>query len=175
MNIFCNTDINFLSLITTIATVIIALCALFLSYWQLRALSRHNKLSIKPLITFEVYSADFENGFGIYIRNSGIGPAIVKDFKILIDSTEIIAERPELWKKAAEKLLIDYNTLKIFTLFNNFTIPAGKRFPMLTAESNINPDLKKLFIDAIPRVNIIVHYKSIYNESFIERLDEVNN
>lgn len=175
MNVFCNTDINFLSLITTIATVIIALCALFLSYWQFRALSRHNKLSIKPLITFEVYSAETENGFGIYIRNSGIGPAIVKNFKIVVDSTEIIAERPELWKKAAVKLSIDYNTLKFFTLYNNFTIPAGKRFPMLTTDSNIKLDLKKLFVEALPRVNIIVYYNSIYNETFVGRMDEDNN
>ena len=56
--------------------VVIALSAVVVSIWQVRILQDHNKLSVKPLMDFIIYSKNNES-LEVKISNRGIGPAII--------------------------------------------------------------------------------------------------
>ena len=69
--------------IHSIAFLIIAASALFISIWQGIENRNFNKLSLKPYLKYD-YSNSAE-GLTISIRNAGQGVAVVKSMEVLID------------------------------------------------------------------------------------------
>ena len=69
--------------INSIAFLIIAASALFISIWQGIENRNFNKLSLKPYLKYD-YSNSAE-GLTISIRNAGQGVAVVKSMEVLID------------------------------------------------------------------------------------------
>lgn len=67
----------------SLSAVFIALCALFLSIYEGYSNRKHNQISVKPLILLD--SGKNETGSGFRIRNSGLGPALIKWFSVEID------------------------------------------------------------------------------------------
>ena len=61
-----------------IGTLVIALCALAATIWQAAISRRHNKLSVRPVLT--LYRQDIDGV--IYVKNNGSGPAIVKAYEV---------------------------------------------------------------------------------------------
>ena len=63
-----------LSLQETI-TLVVAVSALFFSGWQLLTQKRHNKLSVKPYLSFQ---HEWKDGVrAVSLKNVGLGPAII--------------------------------------------------------------------------------------------------
>jgi len=172
MKIFLNIDPLLLQQYTTIATVFIAVLALFLSIWHLSVQRKHNKLSVKPLLTFEELTANTERGFGVFVRNDGIGPAIIKEFKIYVDNIQIISDYKHLWKEAAKKLSIDYNFVMFHTFEPKTSINTGLRLPVFTIEQKVNKEQTALFKKSISRLNIEILYESIYGQKDRSLLNE---
>lgn len=56
--------------------VIIALSALIVSVWQMSSMEEHNKLSVRPLLDFHIFTEDSIKN--IRFSNEGLGPAIIK-------------------------------------------------------------------------------------------------
>jgi hypothetical protein len=67
------------------ASEIIAFSALGLAVWQGYIARRHNKLSVRPYLTFSSTFLDEEPHFTVDIKNNGLGTAIITDYKVLID------------------------------------------------------------------------------------------
>lgn len=71
-----------------ISAAFIALCALVVSIYQIRLSEQHNRLSVKPQLTFHCSSSG--NGrIGLKIMNSGLGPAILKKTVMIRDSIKV--------------------------------------------------------------------------------------
>ena len=67
---------------------IVALCALGVSGWTIAAQRRHNRLSVQPRL--HITKGHTETAAYIWhLRNYGVGPAVIKDFRINIDGTEL--------------------------------------------------------------------------------------
>lgn len=66
--------------ITDIATVIIATCALLVTTYQIYTTRKHNRLAVRPLI--QIGWTTNEKIDGIWLRNVGLGPAIITKFTI---------------------------------------------------------------------------------------------
>ena len=79
------------SLIVAICTMLVALCALLLSMYLGFLDRQYKRLSVKPLITSRMKI--FGNGFTFTLKNSGLGVAIITDFKIFYDGSEISHEK----------------------------------------------------------------------------------
>lgn len=74
-------------------SILAALCALALTLNQIRATRKHNYLSVRPFLRFGWTAG--ENDDGIWIKNVGLGPAIITDFSILKDGIEITTRNIE--------------------------------------------------------------------------------
>lgn len=91
--------------INSIALLVIAVSALFISIWQGIENRNFNKLSLRPYLKYDFSSSD--EGLSIGIRNAGQGVAIIKDMKVLIDG------RPyETWESALAAVSPDIEILK---------------------------------------------------------------
>src|SRR5437667_11862616 len=63
------------------ATTSLPLLALLLTVFSAAATHRHNRLSVIPKLSF-VWDTGSENLIGLFLENSGVGPAVIKSFCI---------------------------------------------------------------------------------------------
>ena len=64
---------------------VIALSALGFAIWQGYIARRHNKLSVRPHLTFTSMLLDKEPHLTVNIKNNGLGTAIITDYKVILD------------------------------------------------------------------------------------------
>jgi len=65
----------------------IALGALIITLYQIHAIRKHNFLGVKPYLQFGWTAGT--TGDGIWIKNVGLGPAIIENFTIIKNGAEI--------------------------------------------------------------------------------------
>ena len=64
-----------------IAGLATAVCALVATIWQGVVTRKHNRLSVKPVLTLYREESDGK----IYIKNNGTGPALIRDYELYKD------------------------------------------------------------------------------------------
>jgi len=164
-------DANTLQVITTIGTVVIALVALALSVWQFRASHTHNKLSVRPFLAFDASYDPTVRGFGLRVSNKGVGPAFILDFRILVDGKDETASAPHPWADALKKLDLNYPFVQHFSLVGSDTaISPQETVPLITADlDQIMKDMVHHMKNRLPRIGVVISYKSVYGEHFLVR------
>lgn len=70
-----------LEIALSISSIIIAFCAIIMTYYESSATRKHNKLSVQPLI--QIKGTNNNDNAKIAIANNGLGPAIID--RILIN------------------------------------------------------------------------------------------
>lgn len=75
-----------------IASAAIALLALFSTGWQAWIARHHNRLSVKPLLSWSSNLAQTPNGFEVTVMlsNNGLGPAIVTERYFTLDGLHFL-------------------------------------------------------------------------------------
>lgn len=61
--------------------LLIALCALFISIWQVRIVQQHNRLTVKPYLDYSIIQE--EDSHRVTFSNQGFGPAILKELSFV--------------------------------------------------------------------------------------------
>ncbi len=150
---------------------IVAFCALFVSIWQGYITREHNIISVKPNLTFYCELKQNYEYNGISIKNSGIGPAIIKKWNVSIDKNPIMGNGAKIWDKINRKEnFVDFD-IRAFWFDQNHIISPEERvnFFYLPANINKNSSLNKLQ-SLVNRIEIEIEYSSIYEEEiFIEK------
>jgi len=67
--------------VISLSSAVIALCALFATFWQAWLAHRHNRLSVKPLLVWHVERLNTSAAARVsyVVRNLGLGPALVQE------------------------------------------------------------------------------------------------
>lgn len=69
--------------------LIVAIFALFLTVWQMKATAQHNRLSTKPIISLKTtYSKS--RIVQIDIINDGLGPAIINELVVFLSNRPVV-------------------------------------------------------------------------------------
>ena len=169
-------DANTLQQITAIATVIIALTAVFISIWQILSTRKHNRLSVTPLMRYYIVYNKSEMEQGIYLSNTGIGPAIIISYKVTVDGKETPKNRYLDWSLHTNKLDIDNSFVRFRKSNIGVTISKGETLPLLTACENIDKKQENKFLAALLRISIEIEYESIYrDQKWIMVFPNLNN
>ncbi len=108
-------DANTFQVITAIGTVFIAFLALVSSLLQFWASRKHNKLSVRPLLVFDANYDPTVRGFGLLVTNKGVGPAVISDFRVLVDGKDETASVPHPWAHALRKLDLNHTFVQHFS------------------------------------------------------------
>lgn len=152
------------------AAVIIALCALAFTAYQVFATRKHNRLSVRPHITYFTYR-DLSPGQGslkIEIMNNGLGPAIIDAFDVFLDGQKIPSYRSaDIEAKVAEVLDGQTSKTSVTTLGSGYSMPKDQtrtllevRFPA-TTQNDIERIEKRL-----TRFSLVIRYSSMYGDRY---------
>ena len=154
------------------ATEIIALCALFLTAYQVTAIRKHNKLSVQPhLTTLTIHrDVDMENKkVLIELRNNGLGPAVIKSFSVEYGN------KTYQFKDASEANST-YQDILGFKPANLFSTVLTKGHAMAQDEKEVimEFDYPVASVNCFDGINhmlqnssLRIEYESIYGEQFV--------
>lgn len=144
---------------------LIALCALFFTAWQLSVQRSHNKVSVKPHL-FVFRDKDRLNNEGkitVHLINNGLGPAYISDFQVYLDGTVTEANI------AVESVFGKRDDgFQYTTLGEEFAIAHGQRVSLISIRFPVEcwADIEKMESE-LDRLQVVVQYKSAYNNKFI--------
>ncbi|EMK6709826.1 hypothetical protein V9J54_003541 [Vibrio cholerae] len=92
--------------VVNISSMAIALAAVCVSIWQGVVMREHNKLSLKPYITSAPRLPGVGGDNGVFVANDGLGPAFIKDAKIIANGKEFDLTKnswPEIYEHLGVK------------------------------------------------------------------------
>ena len=112
------------------AAIIIAIFALISTIWQLRTQRKHNKLSVKPLLTLRHEWQDSIRS--IYLTNCGLGPAIIFNISLTKGNENLPIETTEEIVEFADRYLDSGFYTSGEVIENNRVIEKGEEINILT-------------------------------------------
>lgn len=153
---------------TAIGTVLMALCALLTSFWQGYQLQRHNKLSVRPVLQFEINTGATNSGsqvsFNMWLLNNGLGPANVTEASIWLGDKKLNSTQ-ELWPALGVSLPANCTGSGALRRFYK----VGDR--QLVFRTNNDCYIDKAVAERIEKeLKLEVVYESLYGESYQMRL-----
>ncbi len=177
---------KYLSEVIAIAAMVIALVTAITSIVQTYDNKRHNRLSVRPLITLVKSSSAInekdEYKFHITMSNSGVGPAFITDIKITINKEKVDTSkdfytvfRKNLLGKLS-KFNVDYSLL--LSESSETVLKEGVETSILevnlhSRENELSVsdrgELYKMYDEYtsfLSQIKVEVHYESLYEESF---------
>ena len=152
------------------AAAIIALCALGLTAYQVRATRRHNRLSVRPLLSTNL-DRKFDEGRGsieIALMSSGLGPALIKSYLLSLDGSPINVRMPIEIDSTFKRIVGETLTnLSVGSLDNNYALRRDETKTMIKLEFRAATQAEFDGVDArIQRLRLVVEYASLYGENF---------
>ncbi|MEM7573696.1 MAG: hypothetical protein AAF433_12375 [Bacteroidota bacterium] len=108
----------------TITAVVISLCALFVSFAEVRIMRSQQKASLYPYLTIgQSYN---EVGYGLYLHNKGIGPASINSFQVF-DNSQYFTNWLELANHyLPDSLSLGYDVMRMNNIQNTIISPGEK-------------------------------------------------
>jgi hypothetical protein len=149
-----------------ISSAIIALCAFALTIWQASVQRQHNRLSVKPYLTTWSHRDD-KGLLKIDVLNNGIGPALIKVFKVYVDSHEVNGQDLDIIRNAVQILFANYNYEVSYNSFlSEGYMMSAKEVRCLVAINFLGPKYPAAeeIAHVQKRVKIYIEYESIYKE-----------
>jgi len=148
------------------ASVIIAAFAFIHTLIFAYETNRFNKSTVRPHLTLWTHTDYINMSFDLYIRNNGIGPAIINEFKYLVDDVPIECKGSEAVENLFKKLFSDYEynyTPAYIGAFYVMSVSEEVKLFNITFEGENIPS--KEFVDnAADSVDLFVKYESVYGE-----------
>ncbi len=169
----------------TAVAVIIAAIAVLLSLWQIWATRRHNRLSVTPQLVHVINAEDTDEEWGMFLRNTGVGPAKIKKILIVVDGKEYSTDSSEDLELAIDLISkklerrhaeinprTDFNQIFPTTSFsrfsNNLLLPAGEYQTLFSVKSSSpTVDEKRAFISVLDEIGVTSEYESLYGDKYL--------
>ena len=151
--------------ITNHLSEIIACSALFVAVQQAYLTRRHNRLSVKPHLTIDTKVE--QTSFAVNLVNNGLGPAIIKDFKIELNEICASNKNSQELEVILEALFpanssITNNSTHISTVATGYIMAQNKPKEILRAgfrEKDRSEVMKML-----TKLKFTVTYESFYGD-----------
>ncbi|MEM7160892.1 MAG: hypothetical protein AAF487_00495 [Bacteroidota bacterium] len=158
--------------IIALGVTIISLCALVVSVQQTRIMKEERELmreysraSVWPRLEFGLSKGHGEDGrinkFAFTLSNSGVGPAIITDVKVMYNG-EIASDWWNLFEM--QEIPDSIETYITNESFNDRIIKIGELREVLNLDNN--PDLANALYYSMQGVTIDIYYESIYGEKW---------
>lgn len=154
--------------------VVVSLCALLLTVYTAWLSRRHNLISIRPRLASFV-----QNGLGnepegdpylridVGLTNTGLGPALISSYELLVDGVPVPADEPEIMFASIRAVMAEdyiHPLCSFGSLKKGYVMAVGERFPVaVLAIRRPSPGIKA----AMKRFHLRVRFLSLYGESFI--------
>jgi len=148
---------------------IVAVLALLVSVGGFWAQRRHNRLSVRPRLSTSNNVLHDARRMTFWVRNNGLGPAIITGFDILLDGRKRTEDGAGFTADQVIRVVLDGVERKVtHTQFGvHYTMPANESIAVLDIELPPQefismPELLK----RLDRLKLVIKYESYYGEQF---------
>jgi hypothetical protein len=155
------------------ASAVIAFCALGLAIVQSFQIRKHYRLSVKPYLVFYISFGTETVPLGLHLANNGVGPAVIKRLNIFLDNQPFSTPTGHPWNMVWMKA--GYNKPAVAYSFpdEETVLRVREIFPLLAVDKGFESDTERYeFSQALKRVDLKVHYESVYGERKIAELEK---
>jgi hypothetical protein len=153
------------SLVLSIAGTIIAICALTLSIWEGRQSRKHDRLSVRPLLMFHHERAS--GARAIILKNSGLGPAILKQLQISVRDQLVTELQEGGWPEVFHMVGVFSGFTEYYYLAGDDILDAGTERTILRFDCTTYSKEKLAELDqALSLITMRFKYESMYHERF---------
>ena len=147
-----------------LGSAVVAGAALLVAVWEGVANRKHNRLTVRPLLRSDWHA---EPGpVRVVVRNTGYGPATIRDIAVFVDSQLINQAFPESIEAAIQLLKLEVLP-QGYAPMPGTPIAPGEEFVLLKfSRTEGQPELSKRLVQALRPLTIVVRYTSMYDEVF---------
>lgn len=151
--------------------LIVAVCALALTIYQAYLTRRHNRLSVRPLLDRAMQKDRKAEGITIsfFVRNSGAGPAVIKQRSVYLDKAAFGDMDNECVEKVLQQCFGDPSRFEIrstsFPGIGTALLPGQQiRLAEIHFPSTIWCNNEQEIMRRFDRIGYLIRYESLYNE-----------
>jgi hypothetical protein len=152
------------------AAIIVALCAFGVAVYQAYATRRHNRLSVRPhLVVFtERHNDNGKGKFAVTLRNSGLGPAIIRSYGALLHDEPLSTRDGMVIKNTVSKVIgRDAPHVGFHRLVKGDSVAKDQEMTLLSiAFACPTPPEYQAVMKSLDRLSAAIEYQSIYGEKF---------
>lgn len=149
-------------MIVALAAVLISLCALVATIYEANLQRKGQLLSVWPNLSVVTKKGD--NGYHIAVANKGLGPALVKTFRVEVDNQPVYS-----WQETIESLDISGNFhTQTHSISSNIISANEETIAFAVSDTTIGNLLSK----ADARIQIEICYCSVYEDCWLVKKDE---
>jgi hypothetical protein len=153
--------------VVAILALCISFAAAIFAWLQIEVSREHNRKSVTPILHITPYAEGKGGRNGIYLSNSGLGPAIIKKFSVKSGSTSANGFELDKWSEVLRASNVNSNCFATGWPKSDAAVRAGIEESLLyvtNSEYNgiCNMELVKLI--GGQGVEISIEYESIYGE-----------
>lgn len=157
-----------LEVIISVASSLIALCALCFTIWQGFLTRKHNRISYKPHLTSWSHKELQQGIFALDVINNGLGPAVIKEFTISVDGEAIEGKGSSLVESAIRKIFAGKRYTAHYEFMGASYVMGAKdrcRVVVIKFEGTTIPTTNEVE-QAIERTRLEINYESFYGDKF---------
>lgn len=154
-------------------SIFLALLALGISLWQLFVNRQHNKKSVTPHLNIDDFlSPETNNGnIGLYLTNTGLGPAVIKEFNMYVEKEKYEITNRESIFNITKLLKLDDENCTYGGLYLGDWIASKDRFVIFEIKTNMENEKNYYYklMDTLSKLSIQISYENIYGNKFLEK------
>ena len=148
-----------------IVATLCAIIAILISVWDHYEIRKHNRLSVMPLLRFNLEIAQEPDGeyVGLYLTNNGFGPAVVTRYIVRLDDKEI--EKEDL-KGEIQAHIGPHSEYKYAGCIRCSPIKESEKILIFgLPNQTIICSASERLLDFLSRLEIDIVYESIYHDT----------
>jgi hypothetical protein len=148
------------------AAEVVALSTAALVLYQAMLSRTHNRLSVRPHLQRKgnVDQAPDVYGFSFELLNSGIGPALITNWKLYLDGVEQYTPTREDLDAFINQLFPNHTTLQFYFIGRKDALRADESIKLLSTTFPADPTAVAKFEAQLKRLALVVEYSSMYGE-----------
>jgi hypothetical protein len=140
----------------------IALCAFILTILNSRQTIKHNKISVRPVLTTRQhhYPSNKEGTVAFELINAGLGAAIIKNFTLIYNDTTVSNNSAEQYTNFMKNLCKEFSDVLYGMYVPGGVMQVSEHCVLLSFKYNCQTQ----DVSFIEKINLVVEYQSMYRD-----------
>lgn len=165
------------SLVISLFALVVSVGALGVSILDAKAARLHDRLSVRPILGFQLVGVPVEDWSepGIHLVNNGNGVALIESLTVYVDGKPVQPAEPSAGLVEAARALGLENLDWPVTYATRFSgaLPAGQTWLLIGMEKGIyTPERGAVLNGALAHVGIRIKYRSLYGDAYESELTQ---
>ncbi len=152
-------------IVISITAIFISLSAFGVALWQGYVARKHNRLSVRPMLHFDLGIKG--NDYLLTMKNTGVGPAIIRSWSVSVDGKSMGTNSLQVATNLFEEFEVGHLGGAMYLPGEGQAMSASDSFQIMKIENIIDDnEAYQRIMNNFSLCNIVFKYESIYSEEF---------